>query len=138
MNRLIENTVFSGLTAAWRRASWPTRRSPDLVKATTDAVVRPPSAFGMTTGSPASMTATTEFVVPRSIPTVFAIVRLLLSFSAGPGRRRRRGKLAGIYPPDLGAKRYRPRIGLRLYAYRDRGLWAGWLEPGPTAQRGGR
>src|SRR2546421_9653946 len=112
MNRLIENTVFSGLTAAWRRASWPTRRSPDLVKATTDGVVRPPSAFGMTTGSPASMTATTEFVVPRSIPTVFAIVRLLLSFSGGPG------KLAGIYPPDLGAKRYRPRIGLRLYAYR--------------------
>jgi hypothetical protein len=27
-----------------------------------------PSAFGMTTGSPASSTATTEFVVPRSIP----------------------------------------------------------------------
>src|SRR3989442_4581343 len=77
MNRLIENTVFSGLTAACRRASWPTRRSPDFVKATTDGVVRPPSAFGMTTGSPASMTAITEFVVPRSIPTVFAIFRLL-------------------------------------------------------------
>src|SRR5438093_1534755 len=74
MNRLIENTVFSGLTAACRRASWPTRRSPDLVKATTEGVVRPPSAFGMTTGSPASMTATTELVVPRSMPTVFAIV----------------------------------------------------------------
>jgi hypothetical protein len=27
----------------------------------------------MTTGSPASMTAITEFVVPRSMPTVFAI-----------------------------------------------------------------
>src|SRR5438093_1078125 len=74
MNRLIEYTVFSGLTAACRRASWPTRRSPDLVKATTEGVVRPPSAFGMTTGSPASMTATTELVVPRSMPTVFAIV----------------------------------------------------------------
>src|SRR5713226_1203074 len=73
MNRLIEYTVFSGLTAAWRRASWPTRRSPDLVKATTDGVVRPPSALGMTTGSPASITAMTELVVPRSIPTVFAI-----------------------------------------------------------------
>src|SRR5438128_12505332 len=86
MNRLIEYTVFSGLTAAWRRASWPTRRSPDLVKATTDGVVRPPSAFGMTTGSPASMTATTEFVVPRSMPTVFAIYDFSFNF-AGPGRR---------------------------------------------------
>src|SRR5436309_14064865 len=85
MKRLIEYTVFSGLTAAWRRASCPTRRSPDLVKATTDGVVRPPSAFGMTTGSPASMTATTEFVVPRSMPTVFAIV-ILLHFR-GPGTR---------------------------------------------------
>src|SRR2546425_8485248 len=73
MKRLIEKTVFSGLTAACRRASCPTRRSPDLVKATTDGVVRPPSAFGMTTGSPASITAMTELVVPRSIPTVFAI-----------------------------------------------------------------
>src|SRR5438105_4219340 len=86
MNRLIEYTVFSGLTAAWRRASWPTRRSPVLVKATTDGVVRPPSAFGITTGSPASITAMTEFVVPRSMPTVFAIFRLL-EISAGPGRR---------------------------------------------------
>ena len=31
-------------------------------------VVRPPSAFGITTGSPPSMTATTELVVPRSMP----------------------------------------------------------------------
>src|SRR5438874_463942 len=97
MNRLIENTVFSGLTAACRRASWPTRRSPDLVKATTEGVVRPPSAFGMTTGSPASMTATTEFVVPRSMPTVFAIV-ISPSFPRpghAPGRHRPGGGLRG-------------------------------------------
>src|SRR5213082_2470434 len=105
MNRLIENTVFSGLTAAWRRASWPTRRSPDLVKATTDGVVRPPSAFGMTTGSPASMTATTELVVPRSMPTVFAIV-ISPSFPR-PWHTGAGGKLGGIYPRDLGAKRIR-------------------------------
>src|SRR5665213_1239801 len=78
MNRLIEETVFSGLTAACRRARLPTSRSPDLVKATTDGVVRDPSEFGMTTGSPPSMTAMTELVVPRSIPTVLGMCQLFL------------------------------------------------------------
>jgi hypothetical protein len=55
-----------------------------LENPTTDGVVREPSAFGMTTGSPASRTLTTEFVVPRSIPTAFGIV-VLYSFA----RRRR-------------------------------------------------
>jgi hypothetical protein len=71
--RLIENTVLVGLVIACRRATCPTRRSPSLVNATTDGVVRPPSAFGITTGSPPSMTATTELVVPRSIPMTFAM-----------------------------------------------------------------
>ena len=65
-----ENTVFSGFVTACRLATWPTRRSPDLVKATTDGVNRPPSGLVMTTGSPPSMTATTELVVPRSIPMI--------------------------------------------------------------------
>src|SRR5262249_40805892 len=52
--------------------------SPDLVKATTDGVVREPSALGITTGSPPSMTAMTELVVPRSIPTVLGICQLVL------------------------------------------------------------
>src|SRR5260370_34563603 len=78
MKRLMEYAVFSGLTAACRRASVPTSLSPDFVKATTDGVVREPSAFGMTTGSPPSMTAMTELVVPRSIPTVFGICLLFL------------------------------------------------------------
>src|SRR4029077_7259021 len=73
MKRLIDETVFSGLTAACRRASCPTSRSPDFVKATTDGVVREPSEFGMTTGSPPSITAMTELVVPKSIPTVFGM-----------------------------------------------------------------
>ena len=55
---------------AWRLASWPTRRSPVFVKATTDGTVRPPSAEAMTVGSPPSMTATTLFVVPRSMPMI--------------------------------------------------------------------
>src|SRR5512133_2765574 len=59
---------------AWRLATWPTRRWPSSVKATTDGVVRAPSAFGMTSACPPSITAaTTEFVVPRSIPTALAI-----------------------------------------------------------------
>ncbi len=52
---------------------------PDLVKATTDGVSRLPSWLAITTGSPPSMTATTEFVVPRSIPMI-----LLMSPSCVP------------------------------------------------------
>ncbi len=70
MNRLIEKTVFSGFVTACRLATWPTSRSPDLVKPTTDGVIRLPSGLVMTTGSPPSITATTEFVVPRSIPMI--------------------------------------------------------------------
>ena len=73
MNRLMEKTVFSGFVIAWRRATCPTSRSPSLANATTDGVVRPPSEFGMTVGSPPSMTATTELVVPRSIPMILPI-----------------------------------------------------------------
>ena len=73
MWRLTERMVRSGLVMAWRLATSPTRTSPVLEKPTTDGVVRPPSAFGMTTGSPASSTLTTELVVPKSIPTALAI-----------------------------------------------------------------
>src|SRR4051812_11076403 len=73
MKRLIEKTVFSGLVTAWRFATVPTRRSPPDVNATTDGVVRAPSAFSITRGSPPSSTAMHELVVPRSMPIVFAI-----------------------------------------------------------------
>src|ERR1019366_6803936 len=73
MNRLIEKTVFSGLVMAWRLATWPTSRAPLLVKPTTDGVVRVPSWFAMTVGWPASITATHEFVVPKSMPIIFPI-----------------------------------------------------------------
>src|SRR5258705_6747013 len=79
MKRLIEETVFWGLVTAWRLATVPTRRSPDAVKATTEGVVRPPSAFSMTVGSPPSSTAMHEFVVPRSIPMVLPMSRCSLS-----------------------------------------------------------
>src|SRR4029079_17450769 len=70
----MENTVFWGLVTACLLAIWPTSLSPSLVKPTTDGVVRPPSAFGMTTGSPPSITATTELVVPRSIPITLSAI----------------------------------------------------------------
>ena len=73
MKRLIEKIVFWGFVTAWRFATVPTRRSPEAVNATTDGVVRPPSAFSITVGSPPSSTAMHEFVVPRSMPMVLAM-----------------------------------------------------------------
>ena len=73
MWRLTERTVRSGLVMAWRLATSPTSTSPALEKATTDGVVRDPSALGMTTGSPASRVLTTELVVPRSMPTALGM-----------------------------------------------------------------
>ncbi len=77
--------MFAGLVTAWRLASWPTSRSPVFVKATTDGTVRPPSADAMTVGSPPSMTATTEFVVPRSMPMILPMVGVApwMSLDAG-------------------------------------------------------
>src|SRR5829696_8370020 len=73
MWRLIDRNVRSGFVIAWRLATSPTSTSPALEKATTEGVVRAPSEFGMTTGSPASRTETTELVVPRSIPTALGM-----------------------------------------------------------------
>src|SRR5438132_8020294 len=88
MKRLIEKIVFSGLVIACRRATWPTSLSPDLDIATTEGVRRAPSALGITVGSPPSMTATTELVVPRSIPNTCAIsCFLLICFGYYCGRR---------------------------------------------------
>ena len=65
--------VFSGFVTDCRFAICPTSRSPVFDIATIDGVVRFPSAFSMIVGSPASMIATAEFVVPRSIPSIFAL-----------------------------------------------------------------
>src|SRR5205085_3854228 len=77
MKRLIEKIVFSGFVTCCRFAGAPTSRWPSFVNATTDGVVRPPSAFGITVGSPPSITAMQELVVPRSIPITFAMSRFL-------------------------------------------------------------
>ena len=75
MKRLIEKIVFSGFVTACRFATCPTSRSPVFVNATTDGVRRLPSGLVMTTGSPPSMTATTELVVPRSIPMILLMMK---------------------------------------------------------------
>ena len=61
-----------GFSAACRRASSPTRRSPLSVNATTLGVRRWPSWLAMTFTSLPSITDTTELVVPRSIPMIFS------------------------------------------------------------------
>ena len=76
MWRLTDDTVFLTFMTAWRLAMSPMSESPFLLTATTDGVVRAPSAFAMTLGSPPSRTATTELVVPRSMPTARAMVSL--------------------------------------------------------------
>src|ERR1044071_3698835 len=79
MRRFTAKMVLSGLVTAWRLAGWPISRSPSLVKATTEGVVRAPSAFSITFGLPPSITATQLLVVPRSIPITFAIIYPLLA-----------------------------------------------------------
>ncbi len=78
MKRLIEKIVFSGFITAWRLATVPTRRSSLSVNATTDGVVRPPSAFSSIVRLAALDDGHAELVVPRSIPMVRATVILLL------------------------------------------------------------
>ena len=86
ISRLMLRKVRSGLVMAWRFATSPTNTSPVFEKATMDGVVRAPSELGITTGSPASRTATTELVVPRSIPTAFAMGVLLIVAEVGVDR----------------------------------------------------
>src|ERR1700754_1257718 len=80
--------VRSTLVTAWRLATSPTSTSPFLANATTDGVVRAPSAFAMTVGSPPSRTDTTELVVPRAIPTARSMLFLpVASRPVGPDVR---------------------------------------------------
>ena len=73
MYRLISAIVFSGLVTAWRFAKSPTILSPFFAIATIDGVVRFPSTFSIIFGTPPSIIATAEFVVPKSIPMIFDI-----------------------------------------------------------------
>ena len=77
MNRLMEKTVLVGLVMAWFLATRPTKLSPAFEKPTTEGVVRAPSALAITLGSPPSMMAMQELVVPRSIPNTLFVAMCL-------------------------------------------------------------
>src|SRR5262245_49899971 len=118
MNRLIENTVFWALVTACRLAALPTSRSPLSRNATTEGVSREPSLLVMTTGAAPSITATTELVVPRSMPMIFEEtegMRLLLDSDpllglqrAGPPRvRGRPEQIMCQRPPAISMRQLR-------------------------------
>src|SRR6266700_4095595 len=96
MNRLIEKIVFLGLVICWWRAVWPTRISPLSVKATTEGVRRLPCELMRTFGWSPSITATTLLVVPRSIPTIFAMIAPSKSPLPAAGEHRQYAK---VMPP---------------------------------------
>src|SRR6267143_1508140 len=124
MNRLIEKIVFSGLVTACRFATWPTSRSPSLVKATTDGVVRAPSWLTMTVGSPPSIAATTELVVPRSIPIIF--VAMLCSTMPR-------------WPRGMEQSKTRPAIRAQNAEQSTRSAWKGrYVQAGSYRGGGGR
>ena len=80
----MEKIVLSGLVTAWRRATIPTMRSPVLgLTATTEGKSRPPSALGITVGSPACITAAQQLVVPKSMPIILLIVCCFLRIEVG-------------------------------------------------------
>src|SRR6056297_2433762 len=108
MWRLTERTVRSALVTAWRLATSPTSTSSDLDQATTEGVVRAPSALAMTVGSPPSMTDTTELVVPRSMPTALAILGPPVGLRRGTARSSRADPQMSGRDRDRG-DRFRPR-----------------------------
>src|SRR5271157_1219994 len=75
--------VPSGFVTTCLFAGSPTISWPSWVSATTEGNILPagvaPSALGMTTGLPPSITAAAEFVVPRSIPSIFSLGLLTYS-----------------------------------------------------------
>src|SRR6266568_9639550 len=71
MRRLIEKHVSFGLRTNCLFATSPTTC---VFGSTTDGIVLRPSAEWITLGAPPSITATHEFVVPKSIPIIFPIL----------------------------------------------------------------
>src|SRR5277367_2649714 len=98
IRRLMAKRVLEGLVTAWRLAGWPTRRSPSSRMATTEGVVRAPSAFSITFGVLPSMMATHELVVPRSMPIILLMRTLvsLLHWRTSAGAFRHEAPVASV------------------------------------------
>src|SRR4029077_8391057 len=93
-----------------------------------EGVVRAPSEFSITLGADPSMTATQEFVVPRSMPITFAIWLILGGLTQGPSVKR---------PLCVPAIQIPDRIAFRAYigtGRRPRNHWT--LRPRPVFHRG--
>ena len=78
--------VLCGLVIACLFAGSPTFLSPLSVNATIDGVVLLPSLFAITCGSEPSITATQEFVVPKSIPIILPILSIIFFDSSTLGQ----------------------------------------------------
>src|SRR3954465_9910527 len=61
--------VLRGLTTIWSFATWPTRRSPFSLTATTLGRMSEPLSLGTTRATLLRTYATQVFVVPRSMPS---------------------------------------------------------------------
>ena len=79
--------MLAGFVTACRLAASPTNLSPPLPNATTEGVVRLPSEFSNTVASPPSITDMQEFVVPKSMPNIFAIKFLQIGFHCATARK---------------------------------------------------
>src|SRR5262249_20009583 len=97
MWRLTDRMVRSTFVTACRLATSPTSTSPFLANATTDGVVRDPSALAITVGSPPSRTETTELVVPRAMPTARAMETSLSVLMATRANRAESTRLSFLH-----------------------------------------
>ena len=70
INRFALRTVSSGNSTAFLRASAPTSTAKPARYLTTDASMRSPASLERIRGPAASQNATSECVVPKSIPTI--------------------------------------------------------------------
>src|ERR1700688_107274 len=89
--RLMLRTVRSGYKACWLRAGSPTSSSPEAEKPTQEGNIRW-SPGPSTRTRPSTNAATSEFVVPKSIPTIMSFISL-----SGRLLLRLRGRTGNLY-----------------------------------------
>ena len=85
MRRLTESTVRSGAAAAWLRARRPTMTAPASSSPTHEGRMVSPSSSTIV-GFPPETIATSEFVVPRSMPMMVSSSAALVSAGINPPR----------------------------------------------------